>query len=405
MVRIPSARKLISVIMALLLGMVTGCVEKKDLVTQKRPGAVLFVYGDCRTGFYKAENWRDNVCQRIHRKLALHMVERASEFGDISHKAVLFSGDSVHMGHCDEQWISFLDVLEIFNETKLRLYPAIGNHELHWLPCFLAPNMVMELESFVKASEAKDYKVYYSATTQMNEIQQRIMEKEEKELSVASPKSRLAKAFKVLEERYKPELDHLKNVSHSYYSFQLIDKPLIKIVILDTNSLDSEEQLAWFESEVKKVGHEGIAIVMGHHPPGIRGEDWRSDVRRANKYWKKFYSPFFNHARVPLWIAADVHNYQLVYRKEANEKDKEPETIRPPVIIVSGGGGAPLSPESATIKPEDDSWNDSIAISAYHYLEVKIFPDSIDVIVRGMKKPKEPIREMDRFRIGLKRTS
>lgn len=393
--------------------------EAQEVEEKAVPKLVLFVYGDSRTGLYLFEWGDNNKYQRIHHKLALHMKERFDTFKhqNIKNMAVIFTGDAVHSGRCDSHWKSFYRVIKIFDFVKL--YPCIGNHEVVWLPCPIAPKeltkdelqdpltkaFLKEREQWNEAMEKKDDIELFNIVARLQELEVEA----EKRFFLLSPQKRLEKGFEILKRRYIEEagLKYLENIiiDHvSYYSLILSDNAPIKLVVLDTNALGSEQQLNWFQEETKTVGN-GIMIVLAHHPPGATSR--LSGALKANKYWKRFYSNFFDDPytfRIPLWISADTHNYQRVSPRR--EQRGEQKMIDPPLIIVSGGGGAPLSSAHEAIQPNVGSspWQKPFIQVAYHYLELKIFDGYIDVTVWGMERIDDSIKKLDNFKVALTST-
>jgi hypothetical protein len=417
------------------------CHYPKAVFPNKQPPAAvtagtpisLVVYGDTRTGPW---GLGDNNDQAVHARLA----KEVRKLGRID--AILFTGDAVMtnsepLRNC--YWTCFRaqtdQYVKNFNEPYIPFYPTMGNHETYTsIPLFrlatantvnldggcsdvascyesgeeLAFKDVQALDGSSKPQEALDFQ---------SPVGQKLLKRWEKEIRQGNRDSALKFGqyegtiqanFYLMPSNSRCDADeklfyrayveegkyaYLKPViaPKSYYS-RLIPstgKPKVKIIALDTNCLDSEQQMEFFKTEVT-AEFDGPIIVFGHHPPQT---DNLPDVKGWS-FYKDYLGTPEGH-KVALWIFGHRHIYE---RRSANNSSP---SIAAPVLLVAGGGGATLDSVPNANEWQPSSWDKPLVKSRYSFVQLTVKDDSIDVTVLG-ERPKTPndFEQIDKFTIS-----
>jgi predicted phosphodiesterase len=139
------------------------------------------------------------------------------------------------------------------------------------------------------------------------------------------------------------------------------------ILILDSNDVDSQTQLAYLEAEMERI--EGPTIVVVHHPP-YSCSDHLGDVSVRDEWLPRFDED------VVLVLSGHAHNYQ---RFEADVL----------TLIVSGGGGQALQDLGAC--PADHPAQ-LIGAETFHFLVLR--QDTTSLTVTAIDRAGETIDEV-----------
>lgn len=163
--------------------------------------------------------------------------------------------------------------------------------------------------------------------------------------------------------------EHL-NLTESWYTRDL--GPIL-FVALDSNQIESAEQLSWLKTVLTTADEP--AIVAFHHPPhscGAHGSD-----RMVQDRWE------------PLFIGHDV-----VLILNGHEHDYERIEVEGLTHVITGGGGRPLRPirSCPSGTPPPDAANDT----RHHFVLLDVSAAGIDG--QAISADSEPI---DRFSIAF----
>ncbi len=147
-----------------------------------------------------------------------------------------------------------------------------------------------------------------------------------------------------------------------WYSFRVGDT---HFVMLDSNSYEHEEQLAWVERDLAAARASGARAIFAltHDGPWSRG------IHRGNRYAAANYAPVLNKYDVTLVLSGHDHLYQR------GEVDGLP-------YVVSGGGGAPLYSVRCGIpgKPRCSVDDGMEKVSkTHHYIIITVYPRYVEM--------------------------
>jgi hypothetical protein len=195
-------------------------------------------------------------------------------------------------------------------------------------------------------------------------------------------------------------------MERSYYAMTISKGDAqIRLIALDTNCLDSPAQQSWFTWEVANT--KSPIIVFGHIPPidyTVKGGFPWDKVGG----WESMKSYFIN-PKIVLWIFGHVHDYE---HRSASGKTATwlttagagTSTMRilesPPVMLISGGGGAPLEPVSKfTWQPA--TWAAPVVQTVYNQVRIQVTATSVNVTTRATPEMSVPFHVIDSFTIPL----
>ncbi len=140
-----------------------------------------------------------------------------------------------------------------------------------------------------------------------------------------------------------------------WYSFDVAD---VHMVMLDSNSYEHAEQLAWLEADLRKARARGVRAIFAvtHNGPYSRG------IHGGSREAAKLYAPVLARYRVSLLFSGHDHLYQR-------------GAVRGLRYIVSGGGGAPRYPVTCGIPGKRRCRRKDgmkYVVSEYHYLMITV---------------------------------
>ena len=126
----------------------------------------------------------------------------------------------------------------------------------------------------------------------------------------------------------------------------------VRVVVLDSNRVDDEDQTAWLRDTLDEPEPPGTwTIVAMHHPAYSAGEHGSDlEVREA-------WSPLFAQYDVPLVLAGHDHDYQ---------RSRPQDGV---TYVVSGGG--------AKLRPTGHEEFTAVSASVLHYLDLLFYDDRI----------------------------
>lgn len=320
-------------------------------------------YGDTRRDMKTREN-----PQIKHNAIARVIRENNPDF-------ILFSGDMVY---CDE-FERFLEVItnNYAGSKTIPLYPVIGNHEL----IFGEKVDAIIKDLLKKPGTANEPKEQTSSPPGLLNDLEALKRKLYQEIeSIAEAKLKM-RSRQVLCEEICGKLDpayisYLKEVlcetkdGQSWYSFiKETDGLKVKFIALNSSLPDDEDQFQWFLNELKQFS--GPKIIFEHYPPysiGFHGcLDLMDNKSKASRFRDRYTKIFNNTANnVVLVISGHEHNYQRICRTD------ETGSIRLPVYIVSGGGGAELTGHAAcdTSQIPMNGFRCLGLITAYQFIDI-----------------------------------
>jgi predicted phosphodiesterase len=148
----------------------------------------------------------------------------------------------------------------------------------------------------------------------------------------------------------------------SWYSFTISG---VHFVMLDSNSYEHEEQLAWVEADLKAARAAGARAIFAavHDGPYSRG------LHKGNRFAEEHYAPLLRQYGVNLLFAGHDHLYQR----------GEVEGL---AYVVSGGAGAPLYSVRCGVsgKPRCKREDGMKKVErVHHYVLVTVFPSFISM--------------------------
>lgn len=265
---------------------------------------------------------------------------------------------------------------ELLHNT-IPLYPVIGNHEL----IFGEKVDILIKDLLEKIGVVNKPKEQTSSQTGLLNDLEALKRKLYQEIEGIAETKLKTRSRQVLYEEICGKLDpayiaYLKEVlcetkdGQSWYSFvKEADGSKIKFIALNSSLPDDEEQFQWFLNELKQFS--GPKIIFEHYPPYSTGFHGCLDLmnskskasRFRDRYTKVFNNPTYN---IVLVLSGHEHNYQRICRTD------ETGSIRLPVYIVSGGGGAELTGHAAcdTSRIPMDGFRCLGLITAYQFIDI-----------------------------------
>ncbi|HLP48861.1 MAG TPA: metallophosphoesterase, partial [Candidatus Kapabacteria bacterium] len=326
-----------------------------------------------------------NYKQEDHKKFIDKILENEKNNG-INY--LLFGGDSELFGFFKFMWKWFFGAMKKFEVAYpgIKIYPAIGNHELILSDIFkknltrLNKNYQgVSLKSIEKKLE-KDIDNNKTPTPFFKELYS-IYEKSVKENENGLGILNTSTYENFSWERFKYYVDawpHLKGnpniqLKKTYYSFNLPignSGRFVKIIVVDSNKKNlSAEQRKWYANELQFTG--GPVITICHHP----------------LFYPETGNGEFSNWRVPphLFLVGHVHDYE--------RRSQDGGTRNPPFHIISGSGGVPLG----GIDPKRCSDPTTKCIKSYNYCRITINLEKISVIVFGCDKIDNPLTPIDQM--------
>jgi hypothetical protein len=409
------------------------------------PALTIVAYGDTRTGLF---GLGDNAGQAIHGAVVDDIFKN-----DGAIDGVVFTGDAVMSNFVlwkKKYWKCFLSQSNRFRANGIEFYPSLGNHEV--LPAILPALKVTSAEATGFAPKAAETKTEAGIVSQLARAYELGEEpsatKEALESSTvvqevdissktglntlkawerAADKKDIASANKIGQfERHvqttfykqskdqrcgsdattftsdyldQAKYDYLRPLlqGRSYYSKTLERGGIrLKLIALDTNCLDSQDQQNFVASEVKSF--DGPIIVFGHHPPvdySQPGASW--DLvpgwgQREDEYMRR-YLTFPEGRKIVLWVFGHVHNYQ--------RRGPSADGQLAPVLLVAGGGGASLDPAPAGFQWQPAPWAQPFSESKYSQVKVTVTATKIGVEVRGTDDISREFKVIDTFSIPV----
>ncbi len=149
----------------------------------------------------------------------------------------------------------------------------------------------------------------------------------------------------------------------------------VHFVMLDSNSLEHPEQLAWLEAELDSARGARAIFAVAHDGPYSRGLHGGNEVAAA------LYAPLLAKAGATVLFTGHDHLYQ---RGQKNGL----------AYVVSGGGGAPLYPVTCGIRGRPRCAREDgmqFVASEHHYVMVTVYPTFVHVCAkRPDRTPLEP---------------
>jgi hypothetical protein len=436
------------VVVLLVSASLAGCCHyPKSHVTALGKGnkplasVTIVAYGDTRTGPW---GLGDNRAQAIHGEVVTDILQH-----DQPIDAVIFTGDAVMSTFYlweRAYWQCFLCQSNRFRSAGIPFYPSLGNHEVlsPAVPLIKSNISIQQSEGPKAATEQQLAEAYDQGEeptpTPPKEVQtvmgvrqgtdSRLLKRIEEGVDKGNPDS--ATQFGQFERdvqqnfysepidkrceldantfqkaylsrakyRYLRSLVFRDGAYHSYYS-QVLQKGALSITLiaLDTNCLDSPEQQKFFSKAVHDS--HGPIIVFGHHPPVDykSPEGWPWDKvpgwGKTDSDPMKSYLTGPEASRIALWVFGHVHDYQ---RRAQITKDKG---IVAPVMLIAGGGGAPLDASAAPFQWQPPTWPAFIQKSAYSQVRIVITGTGITVETRGKTQKTGDFDVIDSFSIPL----
>lgn len=429
-------KKIYVITSVLLIGLfiLGSCGKDKEDSTVpevKKDEFTFLFYADTR-GDPRFTNW----FQVLHKKFVKKVLEYEKENG-IQH--LVFGGDSVLMGFFNPQWKLFFKVMKAYVDQGIKIFPAIGNHELWLSRCGFAVMRLFRKKETVKdrgtadlldrlsknMAEEKELEKLLSEKSLMEALMtlveqemadpsfeadhKEFLEQLEKEFAevpsdifkeigeiynVAQEVSLTQLVGKELKagqpspnwerfEKYVKAWPHLWNIKQikenntSYYSFKLPDETnaKIKVIILDSNN-NMIKDAVQKEWFMKELQFDGPVLVACHHPI-FCDAGWFKDQFAAG-------------GKVPPHFAlvGHVHDYERLPAGEGN-------TLTPPVYIVSGSGGAYLEsggPHCSGAKHKN--W--------FNYTRITVKEDTVRLKVFGCEKMSDPLTVIDELEFKWK---
>jgi hypothetical protein len=146
----------------------------------------------------------------------------------------------------------------------------------------------------------------------------------------------------------------------TWYGF---DHGSLHVVVIDSNRLDDERQLAWLEADLAAARGRGARAIVAamHHGPFSRGPHGGHPIAAAR------YVPVLARHGTAILFSGHDHIYQ---RGEAGGL----------AYLVSGGGGAPLYPIKCGAPGRPACRGDDgarVAVAAHHYVAVEVYRDDL----------------------------
>jgi len=398
----------------------------------------IVAYGDTRTGPW---GLGDNQAQAIHGRVVGDIL---AHDGPID--AVIFTGDAVMSTFYlweKAYWDCFLCQSNRFRSAGIPFYPSLGNHEVlsPAVPVIKSTTALQE-PSGPKVNEKELAEAYdrgeeptpappkeiqteagirqSSDPGQLKKLEKYVnrgdadsatkfgqFERDVQQNFYAEPKDERCRLdANTFKKAYlsRAKYDYLKEVVnrggnyYSYYSKVLRKGPIaVTLIALDTNCLDSPEQQKFFAETVGQSS--GPIIVFGHHPPVAYGspDGWPWDKvkgwgeRDSDPLKSYFENP--QGSKIVLWIFGHVHDYQRRSQRKGNGE------VVPPVLLVAGGGGAPLDKNAASFQWQPPSWPNAIQQSAYSQVKIVLSGSGIAVQTRGSTQRDGSFGVIDEFTI------
>jgi hypothetical protein len=375
----------------LLASLLTNCchypkgrVAHPAAVGTKASVLTIVAYGDTRTGLFGLD---DNARQAIHGTVVDDIFKN-----DGAIDAVIFTGDAVMSNFFlwkKKYWQCFLSQSDRFRANGIEFYPSLGNHEV--LPAIVPAlrTTTAEASGFTPTPPqnrtevdlenqlARAYELGEEPTTPAEVLQKSPVVEEvdissKKGLATLKAWERGVNKKDILsankfgqferhlqstfysmptDERCSSDAntfksDYLDQANYDYlrpllqgrsYYSKTLEKGAIrvKLIALDTNCLNSQNQQDFMASEIKAF--DGPIVVFGHHPPvdyDKEGASW--DLvpgwgKTQDEYMKR-YLTLPEGKKIVLWIFGHVHNYQ----RRGPSGDDQPASV----LLVAGGGAS-----------------------------------------------------------------
>ena len=317
-----------------------------------------------------------NWSQKDHEKFVKKVLENEK---NLAVDQLIFGGDNVWLGFSDSSWERFFEIMANFRQKNIRIYPALGNHEL-----ILSKTLYNQL--------TREFPEYYGESRDLGSYEQFMVALEE---SYRSPTPsqlclQIRQVYGAVEQesramlytmenpgpmstswdRFKkycdawPYLNEIVPQGRTYYSFLLpIGKTglAVKVVVLDSNNMNDAAQQAWFKTELGFGS--GPVVVISHHPAFYPEKNWD---------------------KVPqLWLCGHHHDY------ERRSLDSQGTTA--PIHIISGSGGAPLKGGS----PNCNDDKTRVHKNWYNYCRVTVNAQTIRITTFGCAKVSDNLSQID----------
>lgn len=127
----------------------------------------------------------------------------------------------------------------------------------------------------------------------------------------------------------------------------------VHLVVVDSNRAADPAQLRWLEGVLSAPGASTWTVVIQHHPPFSAG------FHGSNAASRKWLVPLYEAAGVDLVLAGHDHDYQRITPQNGV------------TYVVSGG--------AAKLRRTGRAGFTAVAASTYHFLELAVFADRIEV--------------------------
>jgi hypothetical protein len=323
-----------------------------------------------------------NWSQKDHEKFVAKMVANEN---NVQH--LVFGGDNVWLGFMDSSWNRFFEITDNFLKHNMKIYPAIGNHELI-------------LSRTLYAQMSREYPEATQGSRELNNFDTFITTLEQ-DLQQAEPSElckQVSKMYWAVEhesrdviytmenpgtmstswDRFKkyvdawPYLQEMVPQGKTYYSFLL---PIgssglkTKIVIFDSNDTGNAAQQAWLKEELTYTA--GPVVLVCHHPLFYPEKTWDA---------------------VPqLWLTGHHHDYE--------RRSLDAAGTTGPVHMISGSGGAPTEDG----KPHCNDDKTRVHKNWFNYSRITITTSSIRVTAFGCEKADQNLSQIDDFTFAWKK--
>lgn len=166
-----------------------------------------------------------------------------------------------------------------------------------------------------------------------------------------------------------------------WYSFDVAG---IHFVMLDSNSYQHEQQLAWLRADLEAARARGVHAIFAFTHDG----PWSRGPHRGNRYAAATYAPVLREHGVAMVFSGHDHLYQR----------GQVDGVR---YAVTGGGGAPLYSIRCGVPGKPKCSVDDGAIitsSEHHYLMLTVYPTHFELCA---KRPDgSPIERCQRFELS-----
>jgi hypothetical protein len=364
----------------------------------------------------------------MHEKFVKEMIKNESK-NNVKH--LVFGGDSVWIGFLNCQWERFAKIMKLFSAEGIKIYPALGNHEL----C----ELTVLYYFYKKFNKKKDSSKIGNLISSINRIEDKsdverfLKNKELMKAFVSEIKKESKKIeFKTGENKFLEELikeDRLEDENKATIMNKIIEKKISQTaeatgIFELQESLKkkgiNDEFLIRFKYYITKCGWNHLEKIIKNttyyslklpEPPeekpkvkiivldsNISISDYQEqkewylkqleedslpiivvahhpEIFYPENRWKDWgHDGWFNIKKPHLILTGHHHDYERL------SKDK-----KPPIYIISGSGGAHLDTDAKIDEKEVTKTYKNVTIkhtSKYNYVRVVVKPKSDEIFIK-----------------------